>query len=231
MSYNEQDILAEFDLAFLGQPGKYFPKNQEDNILYNFQFDLENGYLIIAGCRIHLFADKERWACVAETSGYHNRRMRGLIELYYYGNCITYPEHKIPERTYVSNMYDVELISEEEFERIKNINGSDMEQFELIAHEATKVLVRNKEITIEHNSSKYLEKGISFRDYENPQNLPGFEDLLRYLNETENELISATDDELRAYIPKDIPKIMTINSFHHKSNYDKENLPSCNETF
>lgn len=54
---------------------------------------------------------------------------------------------------------------------------------------------------------------------------------IRYLNETDSLVISATEDEIKKHIPADLPKIMTINEFHFESVYDKDNPPSTQETY
>jgi hypothetical protein len=51
------------------------------------------------------------------------------------------------------------------------------------------------------------------------------------LHETNPKLISATEDEIRNHIPKDIPKLMTIDEFHIVSAYEKTNQPSQQETY
>jgi hypothetical protein len=230
-AYNENDILKQLDLAFKGIPGEFFPEGNRGDIKYNFILDLEHGYCVTASSRIHLYADKNRWAIVLEKSGYQNRGGDAELELDYFGNCITYPVDKYPERNYITNAHNIVLISGDEYERIRNKDGTDMETFELISPSATDVMIRGRKVKIEHDSSKYIHFGIRPRNFDNPKHLIGFDDLIRYLNETNPSVISATEDEIKEYIPANIPKLMTIDSFHFESIYNQKNLPSTQETY
>ena len=51
------------------------------------------------------------------------------------------------------------------------------------------------------------------------------------MNETNPTLISATEQDVRQHIPKDIPKLMTIEKFHFVSAYNKSASPSNQETY
>ncbi len=231
MAFDEKEILGELDLAFNGTPSKYFPAGQPEDIKYNFFLDLEHGYCETAGNRIHLYADSTRWVIVFEKSGYQNRGTSAEIELDYVGNCIDYPVETYPERAYITNSSRVILIDPTEFERIENNQGGEMETFELIGQNIKEVKVRDKFVPFDSNYRNYQKLGIEVRDYENPNKLIGFGGLVRYLHETNPALISATDDEIRMHIPKDIPKLITIHEFHFVSAYEKTNPPSQQETY
>lgn len=231
MSFSESEILEQLDLAFNGIPNNYYPVVRPQDIKYNIFLDLQHGYCSTAGNRIHLFADSTKWAIVFEKSGYHNRATSAEIELNYVGNCIDYPVDKYPERNYITNTSSIMLINPTEFERIENKEGGKMETFELIGQHIKQIKVRDKYITFDNDYKHYEKVGIKIRDYDNPKKLIGFEDLVRFLNETNPDLISATDQEIRRHIPKDIPKLMTINHFHFGSVYDQTDPPSEQETY
>lgn len=231
MAYNEEEILLEFDLAFEGTPGSRFPEGGLQDIKYNFFLDLEHGYCETAGSKIHLFADTARWVTVFEKNGYQNRGGRAETELIYIGNCVDYPVDRYPERNYISNVATIVLIDGEEYERIQNKEGTDMETFELIDPNTKEIKVRDKYIPFDNDYRNYEKFGIKIRDYDNPKKLIGFGDLIRYFHETDPAIIAVTDDEIRKHIPRDIPKLMTINDFYFSSAYDKENPPSSVETY
>lgn len=149
----------------------------------------------------------------------------------YIGNCIDYPVDKYPERNYITNSSRVILIEPTEFERIENKEGAEMEMFELISRDVKEIKIRNKYVPFDNDYKNYEKVGIQIRDYDNPKKLIGFGDLIRYLHETNPKLISATEDEIRKHISKDIPKLMTIDEFHFISAYEKTNLPSQQETY
>ena len=231
VTFTDIEILEQLDLAFEGTPSKYYPAGRTEDIKYNFFLDLENGYCETAGNRIHLYADSTRWVIVFEKSGYLNRGTSAEIELNYIGNCIDYPVDKYPERNYISNSSRVILIDPTEFERIENKDGAEMETFELIGQNIKEIKIRDKFFPFDNDYKKYEKVGIEVRAEENPKKLIGFGDLIRYLHETNPSLISATEDEIKKYIPKDLSKLMTIDEFHFVSAYEKTNLPSLQKTY
>lgn len=229
--FTEKEILKQLDLAFQGTPSEYYPQGEKGDIKYNFFLDLEHGYFYTAGNRIHLYADANRWAIVFEKNGYANRGGDAEIELDYIGNCIHYPVDKYPERNYITNTSRMILITGEEYERIQNKSGSEMEQFELVDPSANYVVVRGHKVMIEHNKKNYAHFGIEPRNFDNPKNLTSFEGLVRYLTETEPSIMNATKDDIKAHLPGDLPEITTIDKFHFESVYQKNSLPSDQETY
>ncbi|RYE22686.1 MAG: hypothetical protein EOP45_07850 [Sphingobacteriaceae bacterium] len=228
MSFTEADVLHKLDLAFSGLPADDYPVGSPQDVKYNSFLDLEHGYCETAGSRIHLYADKKRWAIVFEKCGYQNRGNDAEIELDYVGNCIDYVIETYPERSYITNTSSIVLISPEEYERISSKNEDD---FELISPAANSLTIRGHEVPIEQDKAKYLVLGIHLRHDDNPQHLIGYGDLVRFLSATNPLVMSANDQEVRQHIPQDIPKLMTIDHFHFSSFYDKEIPPSAQETY
>ncbi|WP_449386933.1 DUF7003 family protein [Chryseobacterium lineare] len=228
MIYTENEILKQLDLAYKQEPSEYYPKVRSQDIKYNFFLDLEHGYFETAGSRIHLYADENRWAIVFEKSGYQNRATRAEIELDYIGNCIDYPVDEFPDRNYISNASNIILIDSNEYERIENKNGSsDAENFELIANNVKEIRVRGKLVPFNKNYKDYEKVGINIKDYNNPKKLIGFGDLIRFYHETNPILVSASEDEIKKHIPKDLKKLMVIDEFHYNPNL----LPSKQEIY
>jgi len=228
MIYTENEILKQLDLAYKQEPSEYYPKVRSQDIKYNFFLDLEHGYFETAGSRIHLYANENQWAIVFEKSGYQNRATRAEIELDYIGNCINYPVDRFPDRNYISNVSSIVLIDSNEYVRIENKNGTtDVENFELIANDIKEIKVRGKLIPFNNNYKDYERVGINIRDYNNPKKLIGFGDLIRFYHETNPILVSASEDEIKKYIPKDLKRLMVIDEFH----YDPDILPSKQEVY
>lgn len=228
MIYTENEILKQLDLAYKQEPSEYYPKVRSQDIKYNFFLDLEHGYFETAGSRIHLYANENQWAIVFEKSGYQNRATRAEIELDYIGNCINYPVDRFPDRNYISNVSSIVLIDSNEYVRIENKNGTtDVENFELIANDIKEIKVRGKLILFNNNYKDYERVGINIRDYNNPKKLIGFGDLIRFYHETNPILVSASEDEIKKYIPKDLKRLMVIDEFH----YDPDILPSKQEVY
>ncbi len=231
MSFIETDILKRLDLTHSGVPADDYPKAREQDIKYAFFMDLEHGYCETAGNKIHLYSDKKRWVIVFEKCGYQNRGDRSEITLDYVGNCINYPVDKYAERDYIANSARVSLITSEEYERISNKVGSEMETFELISPNATEIEIHGQKVPIEKDLKKYLALGIKPREHDNPKKLIGYGDIVRYFSDVNPSLVAATESEIKMHLPKDIPKLMTIDKFHFVSAYDKETIPSKQETF
>ncbi|MCU0436833.1 MAG: hypothetical protein MUC49_02900 [Raineya sp.] len=230
-TFEEKDILQELDLAFEEKPSSYFPIGKDNDIRYNIFPDLEHGYFATANSKIHLYANSEKWAIVFEKSGYQNRGTSAEIELNYFGNCINYIIEKYQERSYITNTQRIIIIEPSEFKKIENKEGKGIEKFELIDEKIKEIKVRNKYVTFDNNSKNYEKLGIQIRDYQNPKRLIAFEAFVRYLSETKPEIVSATEEEIRQHIPKNIPKLMTIDEFYFISRHNETILPSNQELY
>ncbi|MBB4036874.1 hypothetical protein GGR21_002787 [Dysgonomonas hofstadii] len=233
--FTEERILNELDLAFNHHPGMYFPVADKSVIKYNFFLDLEHGYCETAGSRIHLYADSLDWAIVFEKSGYQNRGGYATIALDYIGNCVDYiieryEEHVPVPYTSIANTKYIYLVTGEEYERIRNRQGSEMEQFELISDTITSVKVRNRVVNLKYDPVLYAEMGVA-GEFENPRNLLSYGGLIRYIHDTQPDVVQATETDIRTNIPRNLSKIMTLNKFHFSSFYDKKTLPSKQELF
>ena len=230
-NFNTIEVLKLVDLAFNNTPNTYYPSINKNDVKYNFFLDLEHGYFETAGSLIHLFADDSRWAIVFEKSGYQNRNYNGAIQLDYIGNCTNYSIEKYLGRNYISNSTSVTLIKTSEFKRIENRDGNKNEKIELIDSKTKFVKVRDTKVPFNSSINDYEKLGIQIRKDDNSENLIGFNDYIRYLHETNPELIRATHKEISKLIPDTLPHLMTIDKFHFNSTYDKSVLPSQREIY
>ncbi len=211
----EKEILGELDSSFLGVAGKFYPKKTDSNVLYNFFIDLEHGYFLTAGNKIHLFADSKRWAIIFEVNGYNNRLNQAQIQLIYVGNCIKYTKEKIANLEYISNMKFLPIIDEITLKK-------------QTSHKLIKI--RNKNVRFENDYKKYEKLGIKINDSNDTSKI-SLGEFIRYLQETNPAVLNATQKELKANIPKNIPYLTTINEYHYASIYNKDLPPSKQETF
>lgn len=230
-SYDRQDVLNHLDSVNSGSITSSYKGLDNEDIAYSFFLDLEEGHVVLAGSYIHVYADDTNWAVVFETNGYHNRAFDASIQLIYAGNCIKYIEQVMGDRRYISNLEIIQLISADEFQRVLNRKGSEMEQFELIAKEFDTICIRGNDIPINHNQKDYIEKGIEVRDWDNPDKLIGFDELIRYLHEVKNPIIRASETDIRRNLPDGIEKIMEIRDFHYVDILEEDFLPSKEEIF
>jgi hypothetical protein len=232
MSFTEADVLYRLNLVNDGSIPDDYPKGGPTDIRYSFFLDLEHGYCEMAASKIHLFTDESRWAVVFETCGYKNRALRAEIDLFYIGNCVTYHIETYPDRNYISNLASIELISYEEYERICNINKDSGEpDFELINPLIKEIALKGHVVPIEHDIRRYHKLNIPIRDYDNPNELIGFGEILKYFNETSPEVISATEEDIIKSLPPDLPKLLTIDAFNVENNYGEPFPPSEQELY
>jgi len=196
-TFTQQDILHNLESPDL-----------ED---YHFFINLEHPYFFTASSRLTLFADKKRWAIVFEKSGYANRGFRGEIELSYFGNCLR--NLKDGEDNSTSNMKTIVLIDNKEMERIEAGN------FELVGKNINTIKVRDSLFSITNDRRFYTQQGIhdTVYDHDNEEHLVDIPTLIRYLSEQHPAAFRATNEELRTCLPIDLPKLMTIDNWHHES--------------
>lgn len=232
--YNESDIFHELLCVVQNKPGRYFPTKNEPDKVYNFFLDLEKAYSYVAGSRIHVFADEQDWAIVFESNQYDAHGLDAQISLNYIGNCIQYPIQNLPKYRIISNTHWIPLIDFEEFYRIevKDDNGNEIENGQLLTKNISEIKVKDTLVPWNYTNTDFETSGITLRKRHNPQRMIDFPALVRFLDQTKPELMSASESELRTcIIPQNIPKLITIHDFHYTSLYRKPFIPSEHETY
>lgn len=218
MQYTKGDILKEFD----SNGGKENP--------YKFFLTLEDAYLNVSSNKIHLYADKNRWAVVFEVNGYHNRQYSIIKTHNYFGNCLTNLDKAGLDNMYTFNSKYFTLCSENDLMQI-------WKDFEEVSDTAKTIKIRNSNIRIEHDLKIYKTNKIPWQKYDSTKTSIDIPSMTRMLNFQHPEIFNSTDEELRTCIPKDLPKLMTITEWYHKDCMQVrgfENsipLPSSIETF
>jgi hypothetical protein len=219
------------------KPGKYTAKDiieYFDNLPYVVSYpfvDLEHPYFYTANSRLTLFADETRWAMAFEKSGYTPRGFRVELHLNYFGNCLEDLD-PVPNSDEFYNFQFLTLIDGPELRRIGLNKGESAEN---VGGRMNEVELRGQYVKIPTTKQGYVKwiPDIMTRDY--PEEID-YRDLARYLAYEYEELCRATDEELRSHIPNDLPKIMVIDEWRHKS-YSVYNgsvlgdLPSSYETY
>lgn len=226
----KQDILSELNHVFNSRPGKYFPNSKEGEMHDHFFPDLEDGYMYVAGSKIHLYALDRLWSVVFEINGYHTRQGESIASLFYFGNCLNLEVFEAAGRKYISNLYQHTLISGDEFERIELQVDDDEEAFERIDPKTEVIQVNGQKVPFEPNRAKYVELGIQ-PDAHNPSGWIEFGEFMRYLHETDPAVLAVSDSIIERPFATPLSKLMTIDKFHFHSVLDKTNCPSELETF
>lgn len=224
---SEKEILNQLDHIFINMGeildnGDYYD---------NFFLDLEDTRLTIASSKIHLLADSSNWAVVFETAGYSADGGFPEINLIYIGNSINYELRKQFNRYEYSNLFVIYLVSPEEMEATRNNNASEIEDNELLGKHVTSVKIRDSVIDIKNDYQEFEKYGIKVSDIYNPNKLIGYDNLMRYLSETQPNVISASESDIKEHLMFDIPQLMSIDKFHYISYYEKDCLPSKQELY
>lgn len=92
------------------------------------------------------------------------------------------------------------------------------------------IKIRNKNVRFENDYKKYEKLGIKINNSNYTAKI-SLGEFIRYLQETNPTILNATQKELRANIPRNIPYLTTINEYHYASIYNKDLPPSKQQTF
>lgn len=206
--YSKEDVLKELDQAGKNNPFIFFP-------------DLGHPYAYPIASRIHLFSDLYNWVIVFEICDYNNRTNSLNTQLIHFGSSLKNLDKTVE---YVSNIKFIDLVSED---YLLEISDSNL----IINKDVENIVVQGKIIKVEKSLDKYHKMGIKVDSKE--IDIISF---FRYVNETQPNRLFLEESVLMQNLSYNVPKIMQIDSWHHKSfGYTNGNLygdlPSSYETF
>ena len=177
---------------------------------------LDNAYVYPADTRMTLFRDAERWAIVIEVLGF-NSHMGGTggidDALYCFGNCLRRPPGISPEDT-------LRPVREGDSGPLFEEDGIT------VLRCATDLRIRGALVALPRRPEHYLERRILL---EMPPDVQGFE-LLRGLLPEHRDLLLATEGEIRARVPPDLPQILRLDEWCHPD-VSEGATPGENSTF
>jgi hypothetical protein len=182
---------------------------------YSFPM-LDNGYIYLGDTRLSAYRDGERWALVIEVLGYSVRTgwHYGLHNcLYCFGNCLNEAPGMAPEQLVMTTDSEDDPTFREECDWY-------------VREEAKTVNLRGVDIPLKLSPEQLVEKGIELVE---PPHITGAE-LMRSLLPEYREQLLATEEELRAQLPTDLPMILRLEDWPHPDLVNGE-LPSESETF
>lgn len=178
---------------------------------------LDNGYIHLVHSKLSAYRDDERWALVIEVIGFSPRDYghEGVNNcLYIFGNCISMRLGLDDSSFLYLTHNSAECPTfDEEFEEFLNPVAKTM-------------MIRDKEIKLNHNREFYLNKGIELVEEDKIR----VHEVLRGLVPEFNKNLEATEEEIRSRIPTDLPKVLELLEWNHPDCAGSE-LPSNNETF
>lgn len=200
-SFSQEDVLNQLDAS--AHTG-HFP-------------NLDNGYIYPADTRLSAYGDKIRWAIVIEVLGMDVRSGdHDSIEnrVYCFGNCLTH----------VSGITSSLILH-------PTTDGPDGPTFTehnawQVSTEAQTVRIRNIIVPISAKQAAWEARGIVLTK---PPHLMAA-DLVRGLVLDYRDLLFATEDELRRWVPPDLPLLLRLDSWYHPDLMNSE-MPSDTETF
>ena len=177
--------------------------NSNDGYYCSF-VELGHVYSYLIDTRLNVFtSNKNEWAIAVERLGYNPRANAIILDINYFGNCLTNLESYNERPT---NYYSIYPIDTDNFnETVEN---------EAIKPEAKFWLIRGQQISLSHDKTDYLKAGIKLKEYE--PNEISVEEAARLIILTHRDLFRATDKELYKSIPKKLNKILVIDEWYHK---------------
>jgi len=166
--------------------------------------DLGHVYSYLIDSRLNIFkGDNDKWAIAAERLGYNPSGGGIILDICYFGNCLTNLQHYNGQDT---NYYTVYPINWNDFD--DTVDG------EVLKPDAKFWNIRGKQIELTHDKTEYLNVGIELKEYE-PSEI-SLEEVGRLLITKHRDLFRATDEELYKSIPKELNKILVIDEWYHR---------------
>lgn len=167
---------------------------------YNFFIDLGHPYSYLIDTRLNIFrGSDERWAIVAEILGFNPRADSIVLEILYFGNCLSNLDKD-------TNLYRIIPIDQQNFR--------DTIDIESLKPSAEYWLVRNEKVPLSHNKQDYINAGIALKEYK-PNDISA-EEVGRLLIITHRQFFRATDSELYKSIPSNLQKILVLDEWYHR---------------
>ena len=166
--------------------------------------NLGHPYSYLIDVRLNVFrGDNNQWAIAIERLGYNPRAGAIILEIHYYGNCLTNFEFYNERPT---NNYSIHLIDDDNFS--ETIEGESLKA------DANVWLVGGQEVVLSHNKQDYLNAGIELKEYK--ANEIRIQEAGRLVVLKNREVFRATDEELYKSVSKDLKKILVLDEWFHK---------------
>lgn len=177
--------------------------NSNDGYYCSF-VDLGHEYSYLIDARLNVFCGhNDRWAIAVERLGYNPRAGAIVLDINYFGNCLTNLEFYNERPTSYYSIYPIDFESFNE-----TIDGESLKP------NAKFWLVREQKVSLSHNKQDYKNVGIELKEYE--PNEISMEEVGRLVVSENRNLFRATDSELYKSIPNDLKKILVLDEWFHK---------------
>lgn len=192
--------------------------DQLDKCAEDFTFPmLDNGYVYPIESRLSGYRDENRWALIIEVFGFNYRAggHDGISNcLHIFGNCLDFE----PGTANSNFLYVMDNSAEGD--------PFDQEFGESMNLDVKTILLRGKSISIPHDAEYFKSKHI---ELEAPPEIKIWE-FLRAIKDEYRASFLATEEEIRARIPQDLPCIIKLDEWFHPDLANGEKPSEC-ETF
>lgn len=186
----QEEILAVLD-------------NSNDGYYCSF-VNLGHVYSSLIDARLNVFrGNNDRWAIAIERLGYNPRAGAIILDINYYGNCLTNLEFYNERPTSYYSIYPIDIDS-----------FSNTIEDECLKPDAKYWLVRGQKVLLSNDKDDYAKAGIALNEYE-PNEICA-EEVGRLVVSQNRSLFLATDNELHKSIPTDLKKRLVIDEWFHK---------------
>lgn len=177
--------------------------NSNDGFYCSF-VELGNVYSYLIDTRLNVFrGNSDRWAIAVERLGYDPRAGAIILDINYFGNCLTNLEFYNERPTSSYSIYPIDFDNFSE-----TFNGESLKP------DAKFWLVRGQQVLLSQNKQDYVNAGIVLKEYE-PNEISA-EEVGRLVVSQNRDLFRATDNELYKSIPSDLKKILVLDEWFHK---------------
>ncbi len=177
--------------------------NSNDGYYCSFA-ELGHLYSYLIDTRLNVFyGENDRWAIAVERLGYNTRAGAIVLDINYYGNCLTNLEYYNERPTSYYNIHPINFD-----------NFNETIDDESLTSDAKFWLVRGQQVSLSHKKQDYLDAGIKLKEYK-----PGeisVEEVGRLVVSQNRDLFRATNNELYKSIPEDLDKILVLDEWFHK---------------
>lgn len=190
---------------------------------------LDNGYVYLAATRLSLHRSAHDWAMVIEVFGFSPRAGLPDIGIHTFGSRL---HERDPVEQYATRAHWDTYLAEHPHDdsRFRHPIAAgtwiDEEEGELVAEDATEVLVRGRPIALP-SLEVWPRHEIVLED---PPRIAVFE-LCRYLAAVARDEVLASAVERRVSVPPELAEVLVLDAWHHPNVVDEADRPSGSSTF
>lgn len=192
---------------------------------------LDNALQCPISSRIHLFGDQNKWAIVFEILTYDITGYTCSSNKYFFGNSLNKDKITKTHNGGIDNLITDMIVSPDVLEKMRIILEQNLK--------SETISINGKIYKIETDINEYKTHKILNQFFKTPEKSVDVVAALRLLASKDKSFLNSPESDFKKYLsPNTLPKIMTIENWHHKNYiynvYTKKfdgSKPSSYETF